>query len=100
MPGHPRLSCASEEKTWMPGIADKFTQSAQRQTALAGHDEAASQSLSTNLPITDRIPAHELSKPRRGNRSDVGDLSNQRILGPSGRMDPLRDGRTPPRALR
>jgi hypothetical protein len=41
-PGHPRLSCVSEEKTWMPGIADKFTQSAQRQTALAGHDEAAS----------------------------------------------------------
>jgi len=25
-------------KTWMPGIADKFTQSAQKQTAMAGHD--------------------------------------------------------------
>jgi hypothetical protein len=25
-------------KTWMPGIADKFTQSAQGQTAMAGHD--------------------------------------------------------------
>jgi hypothetical protein len=28
-PGHPRLSCLSAAKTWMPGIADKFTQSAQ-----------------------------------------------------------------------
>jgi hypothetical protein len=29
MPGHPRLSYLSEAKTWMPGIADKLTQSAQ-----------------------------------------------------------------------
>src|SRR5258708_15672225 len=29
---------AARLKTWMPGIADKFTQSAQKQTALAGHD--------------------------------------------------------------
>jgi hypothetical protein len=28
-PGHPRLSCPGSAKTWMPGIADKFTQSAQ-----------------------------------------------------------------------
>src|SRR5258705_6868820 len=28
-PGHPRLSCLDAPKTWMPGIADKFTQSAQ-----------------------------------------------------------------------
>src|SRR5712664_766755 len=28
-PGHPRLSCSIGPKTWMPGIADKFTQSAQ-----------------------------------------------------------------------
>src|SRR6267142_4587617 len=28
-PGHPRLSCLDAAKTWMPGIADKFTQSAQ-----------------------------------------------------------------------
>ena len=28
-PGHPRLSCGFVVKTWMPGIADKFTQSAQ-----------------------------------------------------------------------
>src|SRR5258705_12590257 len=28
-PGHPRLSCSHEAETWMPGIADKFTQSAQ-----------------------------------------------------------------------
>ena len=28
-PGHPRLSCSTAAKTWMPGIADKFTQSAQ-----------------------------------------------------------------------
>jgi hypothetical protein len=28
-PGHPRLSCLNAAKTWMPGIADKFTQSAQ-----------------------------------------------------------------------
>jgi hypothetical protein len=27
-PGHPRLSCLNAAKTWMPGIADKFTQSA------------------------------------------------------------------------
>jgi hypothetical protein len=26
----------------MPGIADKFTQSAQKQTAVAGHDEMTS----------------------------------------------------------
>src|SRR5712664_382338 len=38
-PGHPRLPYLSAAKTWMPGIADKFTQSAQRQTAMAGHDE-------------------------------------------------------------
>jgi len=24
---------------WVPGVADKFTQSAQKQTAIAGHDE-------------------------------------------------------------
>jgi hypothetical protein len=28
-PGHPRLPYLSAAKTWMPGIADKFTQSAQ-----------------------------------------------------------------------
>jgi hypothetical protein len=28
-PGHPRLPCREFVKTWMPGIADKFTQSAQ-----------------------------------------------------------------------
>src|SRR6266851_9113099 len=28
-PGHPRLAAYKEQKTWMPGIADKFTQSAQ-----------------------------------------------------------------------
>jgi len=28
-PGHPRFSCGFGVKTWMPGIADKFTQSAQ-----------------------------------------------------------------------
>ena|SRR5882724_10368993 len=28
-PGHPRLPYLSASKTWMPGIADKFTQSAQ-----------------------------------------------------------------------
>src|SRR6267378_3137366 len=28
-PGHPRLPHLSAAKTWMPGIADKFTQSAQ-----------------------------------------------------------------------
>src|SRR3981189_417340 len=28
-PGHPRLSCGFGLKTWMPGIADRFTQSAQ-----------------------------------------------------------------------
>src|SRR5882672_9861008 len=38
-PGHRRFSCSTAAKTWMPGIADKFTQSAQRQTATAGHDE-------------------------------------------------------------
>src|SRR5712692_322343 len=28
-PGHPRLLTPAARKTWMPGIADKFTQSAQ-----------------------------------------------------------------------
>ena len=28
-PGHPRLPYLSAAETWMPGIADKFTQSAQ-----------------------------------------------------------------------
>src|SRR6202171_380386 len=27
-PGHPRLSCLDAAKTWVPGIADKVTQSA------------------------------------------------------------------------
>src|SRR5258708_7869098 len=31
--------CCWAVKTWMPGIAKKFTQSAQKQTAMAGHDE-------------------------------------------------------------
>src|ERR1700716_3380711 len=38
-PGHPRLIFLLAPKTWMPGIADKFTQSAQMQTATAGHDD-------------------------------------------------------------
>ena len=41
-PGSSRPSTSSSSsiaaKTWMPGIADKFTQSAQKQTAMAGHD--------------------------------------------------------------
>src|SRR5258708_40273038 len=28
-PGHPRLTCLDAAKAWMPGIADKFTRSAQ-----------------------------------------------------------------------
>jgi hypothetical protein len=28
-PGHPRFETMATRKTWMPGIADKFTQSAQ-----------------------------------------------------------------------
>jgi hypothetical protein len=36
-PGHPRLSWHA--LTWKPSIADNFTQPAQKQTAMAGHDE-------------------------------------------------------------
>jgi hypothetical protein len=35
----PAIHVLARRKTWMPGIADKFTQSAQKQTAMAGHDE-------------------------------------------------------------
>src|SRR6267142_3906222 len=35
-PGHPRLSCLDAAKTWMPGIADKFTQSAQGRLLWSG----------------------------------------------------------------
>src|SRR5712691_12605126 len=38
-PGHPRLSCASEGKAWIPGFADKFTLSAQARLSGLGHDE-------------------------------------------------------------
>jgi len=36
-PGHPRLWRTKKSKTWMPGSADKFTQSAQAWLR-AGHD--------------------------------------------------------------
>jgi hypothetical protein len=44
MAGHSRLkdgvaSARSAVKTWMPGIADKFTQSAQGRLLRPGHDE-------------------------------------------------------------
>lgn len=35
-PGHPRPACRDAVKAWMPGIADKFTQSAQNRLLWPG----------------------------------------------------------------
>jgi hypothetical protein len=40
VPGIHVLTPWRQEETWMAGIADKFTQSAQEQTAMPGHDGA------------------------------------------------------------
>ena len=39
-------------KTWMPGIADKFTQSAQMQTATAGHDDIVEGGLPSSAQVS------------------------------------------------
>src|SRR5882724_11025521 len=43
-PGHPRLPDLSAAKTWMPGIADKFTQSAQGRLLWPGMTSFATES--------------------------------------------------------
>src|ERR1700736_2061578 len=57
-------------KPWMPGIADKFTQSAQ--TAMAGHDEG------TCMP-TD-APGWSLHSRLKEDTIDIGDLPLCRVL--------------------
>src|ERR1700730_6315362 len=39
-PGQPRLSAAASKETWMPGIADKFTQSAKSRLLWPGMTKA------------------------------------------------------------
>jgi hypothetical protein len=55
MPGHPRLASLRQKKTWMPGIAGKSTQSAQKQTAMAGHDEGESPQLKHRINLLETI---------------------------------------------